>query len=771
MERGEGEPSRRVRGRKCLHVNESLPVVVVHHNTDAEEFEPGSFLRWLLQSEEEGPDSSNCEDIIVLGNDNKPLQWTYMSSHSDKRFGSTLTNSPNTTGVRTSCTTCPNRGESICVPSVREIKETTVNSVSCPTSSAFTPYLKYQSPSLDRAEGAVEYDMDEEDESWLANTRHKDITEEVFETVMDRLEKEYFKSLVRVIGSKSGCKSLEPQKVLPLVAAKKRLPKALRDPVMVVYSNWIRKHHQHAAEGNGTPSFLLPRLQADFTTLCRQLSLGTLLPVAGSPAEEGRDAPFQVPVFQAPTQHVADEDEALWRMTQQRSDLELLRILLDQIQRREKLKRNVTRAWASQLRLELSEAAQRQAGEASSGRRDGRLGRSRAAASARGAARGEDHSRKRSALAPGQRVGPRGGPGTGDSAGPAQATAERGERKPEERGSERGDDGGAEAAAGRQLRHLRGSAELLPGIPLSCSVRRAEGRQPRRPALQPTAASGGASNCGRGSPAEGSVGGGGAEAQAVAPADPCGRRGSHRKAAAKGQAGRRASELRAHQPRPSPAEPISRGNNSNAASGTAATRPSARGAEAFAGGRDSNREGAAATRTASGHEPPSRSNRQAVSGGEAAGTTRTAARPVRPAPSAGRGQRLNSGEPRDGREGDSAVDRRARLRSGIEAAKAGSCAADPRSSPHGKLQRGQPSRKRPGGAPPTTAAEGSLSETAAKRARPANCCRELASLLSSPWNAAQATKEFPSLRSNRRLRRRSGVGAGPVWRQLPSGRR
>eukprot|EP00873_Tetraselmis_striata_P045199 jgi/Tetstr1/465463/TSEL_010147.t1 len=401
---GGGPPSRRARPRQ-LHVEERLPVLVVGRDKEVETLDGGAFYKWVMQHEEEaaaraaeGLPLPPAEHVITLiGSDGKPLRKAGHAHHPALQLAGRaepLTVRPpraahgawpaaGAAPSSSSNAACPAPPPSpsgapafhIHVPNVRTVTAAAAGARAPPVEASSAAYIRYKRPSVQELDGTVEYDMDDMDEAWLAEVnagarRRDSLREDDLEAVLDRLEKEYFYELRRRTranpsaaaassapkAAEAATESLAPADLLPLHVAQERLPDRLREAVgearlARLHAYWLGKGRDLPAGERGEVPPLIPRLRSELEP---RLLAGMS---SALPPEAAADVPFQGhdPKRQ---QRMVDSEESYTDMLEQRDDLEVVRILSDQVRRREKLKRQLARNWLSELREELGEAAQ-----------------------------------------------------------------------------------------------------------------------------------------------------------------------------------------------------------------------------------------------------------------------------------------------------------------------------------------------------------------------------------------------------------------------------
>jgi hypothetical protein len=242
------------------------------------------------------------------------------------------------------------------------------------------PFLRYVQPTPDDLDLSIEYDLDEEDEEWLANynesvkkhgggnskarSAKKPLAEEWLEHLIDRMEKEYTAELQRhpekwVLGAGAGNNigdGSAPEVSLPPIEEVFPLEKCLQleginqyeSVVKAVYKYWVVKHRKA-----GRP--LIPRLWYE-PPWDKKAAARRLASAAGE-GDDGGDGVFaghESPLALAGIRkRRMDIMEVRGRFENIRRDLEAARTLADQVRRREKLKRReaqlLKEEWAARM--------------------------------------------------------------------------------------------------------------------------------------------------------------------------------------------------------------------------------------------------------------------------------------------------------------------------------------------------------------------------------------------------------------------------------------
>lgn len=241
------------------------------------------------------------------------------------------------------------------------------------------PFLRYVQPTPDDLDLAIEYDLDEEDEEWLANynesvkkhgganskarSAKKYLAEEWLEHLIDRMEKEYTAELQRhpekwVLGAGAGNNigdGAAPEVSLPPIEEVFPLEKCLQlegiiqyeSVVKSVYKYWVVKHRKA-----GRP--LIPRLWYeppwDKKAAARRLASAGAEEDGGDGVFAGHESPLALAGIR---KRRMDFMEVRSRFENIRRDLEAARTLADQVRRREKLKRReaqlLKEEWAARM--------------------------------------------------------------------------------------------------------------------------------------------------------------------------------------------------------------------------------------------------------------------------------------------------------------------------------------------------------------------------------------------------------------------------------------
>ncbi|KAL4431305.1 hypothetical protein ABPG75_006561 [Micractinium tetrahymenae] len=221
------------------------------------------------------------------------------------------------------------------------------------------PYIRYVQPTPDDLDLAVEYDLDEEDEEWLAQFNaeakraksrkaRRTLGEEWMEHLIDRMEKEYTAELQRhpgkwvVQAADPSASDQLPAVSLPSIDEVFPLEKCLQVPGINHYENVIRavyKYWRAKHQRAGRP--LIQRLWYEPPWDRRKAA--RLACAAGEEGGEGEEGPFHAqdsPVALAGIRkRRMDPEEVKSRFQEIRRDLESARTLADQVRKREKLKK------------------------------------------------------------------------------------------------------------------------------------------------------------------------------------------------------------------------------------------------------------------------------------------------------------------------------------------------------------------------------------------------------------------------------------------------
>lgn len=235
------------------------------------------------------------------------------------------------------------------------------------------PYIRYVQPTPDDQDLAIEYDLDEEDEEWLAEynkgakktgtkarSSKRPVGEEWLEHLMDRMEKEYTAELQRnpekwVLGAGGGTNigdDAAPEVSLPPIEEIFPLEKCLQvqginhyeSVIRAVYGYWKEKHRRA-----GRP--LIPRLW--YEPPWDRKAAARRLAAAGEDGDgvfAGHDSPLALAGIR---KRRMEASEVRSRFESIRRDLEAARTLADQVRKREKLKRReaqlLKEEWAARM--------------------------------------------------------------------------------------------------------------------------------------------------------------------------------------------------------------------------------------------------------------------------------------------------------------------------------------------------------------------------------------------------------------------------------------
>lgn len=234
-------------------------------------------------------------------------------------------------------------------------------------------YMRYMQPTPDDFDQAIEYDLDEEDEKWLAkyNRNRSKLDEEWMEHLMDRMEKEYTLELQKhpekwilkkeqdnesgqghiKEGAKGMIGVLPPPLILPSISEMFPMSKCLKARgldnletaiVRDVYNYWKKKHQR-----SGRP--LIQRLWYE-PPWHRKASDATAKDAENEDVFAGYDVPSTLSRIRKRKMNNA---EVQLRFDCMRRDLEMVRTIADLVRRREKLKKQETvllkAEWASRM--------------------------------------------------------------------------------------------------------------------------------------------------------------------------------------------------------------------------------------------------------------------------------------------------------------------------------------------------------------------------------------------------------------------------------------
>ncbi|KAK9817732.1 hypothetical protein WJX72_001373 [[Myrmecia] bisecta] len=217
-------------------------------------------------------------------------------------------------------------------------------------------YIRFVAPQADELDAAVEYDMDDEDERFLAKfnreasrRRQERLTEDGFEAMINRFEKDHHaalqqrpEALLRLANGHMPSVS----DVLPLAEASKGLQVVSERGIEQVYTYWKGKRTRNVRP-------LLHRLW--FEAPWHRMGQAVAKAEGEEAGEEaavpfmGKDEPQALPRHRR-----MDLDEVGFKLGSIRDDLELVRTLADQVRRREKLKKRRLVLWQQMLRQQLA---------------------------------------------------------------------------------------------------------------------------------------------------------------------------------------------------------------------------------------------------------------------------------------------------------------------------------------------------------------------------------------------------------------------------------
>ena len=241
------------------------------------------------------------------------------------------------------------------------------------------PYVRFVQPTPDDLYLSVEYDMDEEDEDWLAafNKKEKDkaakaLKEEWFEHLMDKMEKEYTAVLLAhpekwVVVARAA--DQPPQVTLPPIGQVFPLQACLKVPgighygstfIRSVYNYWKAKHQRA-----GRP--LIQRLWYE-PPWHLSSKRAVRLPGGGGDDEDidSLAGPFRAhdspDALAGIRRRKMEPAEVKSRFEGIRRDLETLRTLADQTRRRERLKRRELQLYAEEYESRIKAAIDKQQG-------------------------------------------------------------------------------------------------------------------------------------------------------------------------------------------------------------------------------------------------------------------------------------------------------------------------------------------------------------------------------------------------------------------------
>ena len=239
-------------------------------------------------------------------------------------------------------------------------------------------YMRYMQPTPDDLDQAIEYDLDEEDETWLekyngSKSAHSKLKEEWMEHLMDRMEKEYtlelqkhpekwitakkeesndLNTLGENIASQKGLAgTLPPPVILPSIPEIFPLSKCLKvrglsaeeRVVKDVYNYWKKKHQK-----SGRP--LIQRLWYEPPWHRKATDVTAAKAAEGEDVFSGYDVPSTLSRIRKRKMNSAEVQS---RFDCIRRDLEMVRTIADLVRRREKLKKQeatlMNLEWASRM--------------------------------------------------------------------------------------------------------------------------------------------------------------------------------------------------------------------------------------------------------------------------------------------------------------------------------------------------------------------------------------------------------------------------------------
>lgn len=208
---GLGRKSLRIHvAKSSLHVDDKMPVVILGAGSGRYRVWNGipdfkEFRQWLMRTEETNR-SNEGHDLCVVGKDNKLLSTcptgtdAVPNGSQSNAFSSGLVPQPTKQKVDSFQS---DSGITIQVPGVRFIEPAEqiahANQKDHLVRLSSSTYIRFNQPSAAELYVAVEYDMDEEDDAWLAafnkSCNGELLTEDDLELLIDRMEKQYFREL------------------------------------------------------------------------------------------------------------------------------------------------------------------------------------------------------------------------------------------------------------------------------------------------------------------------------------------------------------------------------------------------------------------------------------------------------------------------------------------------------------------------------------------------------------------------------------------------
>ncbi|KAK9865423.1 hypothetical protein WJX84_002361 [Apatococcus fuscideae] len=404
-----------------LHVEDQMRVFWGNSDPDLRKIDGGAFAKWLQSHDQalQGLTSGAAPSAVGAAQDQTRVCGLGMLDR-PHASGSLAASLPQQRDRQPSAAASRHRlaqpapaaleAPSICIPSYRTIERRPgmpSDAGVCKGSEAShtAGYIRYVAPTPEEQEAMLEYDMDSDDEEWLAQyerqlssrsaaasgraasggkpkpgARRKYaaasqvqghgasptieapdrlLHEETFERTMDRLEKAHHAALQAM----SSTQNLQPghplpsaETVLDMDAAFTACEGLLPEHVEAVYRHWLTKQMP-------TRRPLLQRLwfQPPWQGLGLQWGASKLPqgPSAGpscqpeSDGEEclpfvGKDSPPPGPAARLPAM---SNEETRLRLEDARSDLERLRTLVDQVRRRERIKRRLAEVRQREIML------------------------------------------------------------------------------------------------------------------------------------------------------------------------------------------------------------------------------------------------------------------------------------------------------------------------------------------------------------------------------------------------------------------------------------
>ncbi|CAL5220695.1 g2747 [Coccomyxa viridis] len=365
----ESEAARTVRPRP-LHVNEKIRVLWQGRDPEWDEWDGGAFAKWMQaceddeQQQRDFPSSLGGQavpslhrsssqaflglrpQVVVVGHNSKPLAQDLQAEPAEVNASAaglgTAAEPINVPKCRKlSKAKCRKRGDAGAAPSTASVEER---------------YVRHVDSAASGAEHRVEYDMNDEDEAWLAkynkqrllsSTRGPRLSEDAFEGVIDSFEKglhhvlehrtELWPNVIEASREAPDIESIFPVEDACTLPEVKHLPKAA---VKAAYSHWCAKRLKAKRP-------LLQRLWFEQPWVRVREASKEHCGAQGSLREVEAELPFMGQEAPRPSTRPRwiDADEAMLKLLAIRGDLEVIRTMADQVHRREKQRRRELLQW------------------------------------------------------------------------------------------------------------------------------------------------------------------------------------------------------------------------------------------------------------------------------------------------------------------------------------------------------------------------------------------------------------------------------------------